>query len=533
MHLRPNVWGLRDIRPGRRNQALCLVASLALIATVAPSSLWAQEKDDDRQITDQNLTRVTKERLSKAGDELKQVEVNTEQHIVNLTGSVPTLEAREHAESIAKRIRGVMTVDNRIKVRPSGRTDEQIRDEVKAALDERSSMKDFPSDLKAEVSDGVVTLTGQATSRRMADFAAESIRGVRGVRQIQNKIEIGGETLAERTDDQIGGRIMARINSDEALHNAQLQATVKDRLVTLSGVVGSAAAKDRAIRDVQVLGVRAIDASGLKVRWRSEDGSSHAAAAKSKARSDEQIQADVRATLEEEPWLRGTEPKVAVRNGEVTLSGNVPTLRAKWAAQQAARDVSGVRKVRDDLTVENSSKISSETIAQNVEGILERDAYLGNNKITITATGNNVRLRGNVDSEYEARRAGRLTSGVMGVSTVQNELTVNGQPFKASGSSWLPNHYHPFAWLSGWNRDRSKPSDDATILKDIENQLFWSPFVDRDQVHVKVENGVATLSGMVDTWGEHGAAIENAYEGGAREVRDELKVAQGAAPDRP
>jgi osmotically-inducible protein OsmY len=510
-----------------------LAAGLALFAAVAPSSIWAQEKDDDRKITDQNLTRVTKERLDRTGDELNQVEVNTEEHIVTLTGSVPTLEAREHAETIAKRIRGVMTVDNRIKVRPSGRTDEQIRDEVKAALDSRTSLKDFPSDLKAEVSDGVVTLTGQATSRRMADFAAESIQGVRGVRQIQNKIEIGGATLAERTDDQIGGRIMARLNSDDAFQNAELQATVKDRLVTLSGVVGSAAAKDRAIRDVQVLGVRAIDASGLKVRWRAEDGSAHAKSTKSRARTDEQMQADIRASFEEEPWLRGSEPQVAVRDGEATLTGTVPTLRAKWAAEQAARDVSGVRKVRDDLTVENPSKIPSETIARNVEGVLERDAYLGNNKITITASGNDVKLRGDVDSEYEARRASRLTAGIMGVSTVKNELTVNGQPSKEHAASWLPHHYHPFAWLFGSKPERAKPSDDTRILKDIENQLYWSPFVDRDQVHVKVENGVATLSGMVDTWGEHGAAIENAYEGGAKEVRDELKVAQGTAPDRP
>jgi hypothetical protein len=34
---------------------------------------------------------------------------------------------------------------------------------------------------------------------------------------------------------------------------------------------------------------------------------------------------------------------------------------------------------------------------------------------------------------------------------------------------------------------------------------------------------------MVDTWLEHGSAIQNAYEGGAQSVRDRLKVKEGPA----
>jgi len=41
---------------------------------------------------------------------------------------------------------------------------------------------------------------------------------------------------------------------------------------------------------------------------------------------------------------------------------------------------------------------------------------------------------------------------------------------------------------------------------------------------VKVENGVATLTGTVDSWSEYRAATENAYEGGASSVKNELKI---------
>lgn len=40
-----------------------------------------------------------------------------------------------------------------------------------------------------------------------------------------------------------------------------------------------------------------------------------------------------------------------------------------------------------------------------------------------------------------------------------------------------------------------------------------------------VKDGVATLEGTVDSWSEREAATENAYEGGARTVKNFLMVA--------
>ena len=65
---------------------------------------------------------------------------------------------------------------------------------------------------------------------------------------------------------------------------------------------------------------------------------------------------------------------------------------------------------------------------------------------------------------------------------------------------------------------------DWKIKNDIENELFWSYFVDSDNISVSVENGVVTLKGTVDSWQELDAAIENAFEGGAEKVESQLKV---------
>jgi hypothetical protein len=69
---------------------------------------------------------------------------------------------------------------------------------------------------------------------------------------------------------------------------------------------------------------------------------------------------------------------------------------------------------------------------------------------------------------------------------------------------------------------------DEQIKKNIEDGFFWSPFVDRSDIKVAVNGGVATLTGTVGTrmgWGE---VDRDAYKGGATQVIDQVKVKHGA-----
>jgi osmotically-inducible protein OsmY len=71
---------------------------------------------------------------------------------------------------------------------------------------------------------------------------------------------------------------------------------------------------------------------------------------------------------------------------------------------------------------------------------------------------------------------------------------------------------------------RTPLASDTELKKSIQSELWWSPFVDADQVTVSVNDGIATLSGTVDTWGERQAATENAYQGGATLVDNDLAI---------
>ena len=56
-------------------------------------------------------------------------------------------------------------------------------------------------------------------------------------------------------------------------------------------------------------------------------------------------------------------------------------------------------------------------------------------------------------------------------------------------------------------------------------ELFWSPFVDANQVEISVDDGLVTLSGTVDSWREKRVAGENAVEGGALTIENDAVIA--------
>jgi osmotically-inducible protein OsmY len=69
------------------------------------------------------------------------------------------------------------------------------------------------------------------------------------------------------------------------------------------------------------------------------------------AMSDDQLQRDVLDELEWEPSVNAAHVGVAVKGGVVTLTGHVPSLAEKYAAEEAAKRVYGVRAVANELDV--------------------------------------------------------------------------------------------------------------------------------------------------------------------------------------
>ncbi len=107
-------------------------------------------------------------------------------------------------------------------------------------------------------------------------------------------------------------------------------------------------------------------------------------------------------------------------------------------------------------------------------------------------------LYGRVRSELQKQRATELACDIDGIQHVTNGLVVA---------------------VEGWQE-----REDSRIETAIKDELYWSPFVDGDQIDVDVNDGIATLSGTVDGLGGVITSVASAFEGGARTVRNRLAV---------
>lgn len=68
---------------------------------------------------------------------------------------------------------------------------------------------------------------------------------------------------------------------------------------------------------------------------------------------------------------------------------------------------------------------------------------------------------------------------------------------------------------------------DKKIANAVDDQLMGDRSVFSDNIDIETEDGIVTLSGTVDTWGERQAARDNALEAGAMAVDNNLKVEFG------
>lgn len=143
-------------------------------------------------------------------------------------------------------------------------------------------------------------------------------------------------------------------------------------------------------------------------------------------KSDSQIQQDIMEELKWQPFLSSSEIGVAVKNGIVTLSGQVDSYSKKLAAENAAKKVSGVKAVAEDIQVGVSSifqKTDAE-IADAVVNALKWHSAVQEEKIKIKVENGHVRLEGEVEWEYQRTNAKSAIENLTGVQSVVNLITV-------------------------------------------------------------------------------------------------------------
>jgi len=447
------------------------------------------------------------------------IDVACSDGIVDLTGEVDNLLAKERAARVAETVKGVRSVVNRIRVQPSeARSDETVRTDVMAALLTDPATDSY--EVAVSVHDGAVTLSGTVESWKEKELCGTVSKGVDGVVSLQNNLSV--EYAVDRPDSEIENEIRRSLRWNALVDDALVGVSVHDGRVVLTGTVGSAAEKTRARNEAWTSGVSEVDDSGLTVaRWARDPDLRKD---KYDDATDEEIALAVEDALADDPRVFSFDVATTVEDRVVTLRGVVDNLKAKRAAGMDASNTVGVLFVENYLKVRPVSGPSDAAVATNVRSALLRDPYVDQYQIDVDVEGGVVYLKGSVDSYFERAQADDVAARILGTVAVVNDLRVDDGPY--AGDPYVDRwDMYDYDWY------RNAPAyglvSDLQLERDVERELFWSPFVDADDVEVDADDGIVTLQGTVDSWMESGAARDNAYEAGASYVRNELVVDEG------
>jgi osmotically-inducible protein OsmY len=215
-------------------------------------------------------------------------------------------------------------------------------------------------------------------------------------------------------------------------------------------------------------------------------------------KSNQDLQKEIQDALKWEPLLHAAEIGVIVKDGIVTLTGTVDSYAKKVEAENATKNVAGVKAIVEKIEIKHhsiSAKIEDAEIAQNITQALKWNLEVPKEKVKVKVENGWITLEGELQWKYQSDCVITSIKNLLGVTGISNNIKI-------------------------------KPSTEDTIeLQNIVEALRRNWSIDDRNIEVSLNNHNVVMTGKVNSWYEKNEAERIAWNApGVWNVINELEV---------
>lgn len=225
----------------------------------------------------------------------------------------------------------------------------EIDDRIESSFKESYVAKTYLKNdaVKAESSEGVVTLSGTVDQQTHKALAQETAQNLPGVTRVDNRLELKGEQPAESSNEWIAMKVNTMLLFNRNVRSSDTDVYVEEGIVTLRGEAESATQKDLITEYVKnVKGIESVRNEMTIAATPKEPRQ-----ATQEKIDDASITAQVKTALLTHRSTSDLDPKVKTKDGVVTLGGKASDSTEKDLVTNLVRDIRGVSNVINNMVV--------------------------------------------------------------------------------------------------------------------------------------------------------------------------------------